>query len=166
VRHPWHIVSGPLAAVSEQVLDILSGVVIGLHLVSIHVPQQEGQRNFNPGIYVRDSETGLTAGTYRNTLGKQTFYVGETVTFHRFSITFGIATGYQRRTSVVACNPEQSLYWSRCYSTTRGAKTYLTPVVAPSVRLPQVFGATPRLSFMPGMAGTSNVFHLSVEGRF
>lgn len=147
-------------------MDFFSGFVIGLHLASVHVPRAEGQRNFNPGIYARHAETGLTAGTYRNTLGKQTFYLGETVSFHRFSVTLGIATGYQRRTSMVRCNPEQSVYWSRCSSTSRGTKAYLTPMVAPSVRLPEVFGATPRLSFMPGFAGTSNVFHLSVERQF
>lgn len=40
---------------------------VGLHLVSHHFPQRDYQNNTNPGIYVR-TESGLTAGIYRNTL--------------------------------------------------------------------------------------------------
>lgn len=143
-------------------LDILSGIVIGLHLASVHVPARDAQHNLNPGIYVRDQATGITAGTYRNTLGRQTFYVGETMNAGPFALTIGVASGYQRRD--VPCPAEEArFFYTTCFDRTGGVKTYLTPLLAPSVRLPAVFGVTPRLTFMPGLAGRGNVFHLSVE---
>lgn len=148
----------------------VSAQTVGLHLASVHVPAREGQRNFNPGIYIR-FDNGVTAGTYANTLGKQTVYAGWTYEFDYVSVTLGVATGYQRTvtTTPQSCSADQmyaglTSCWSEHKS--HGVKTLLTPMLAPSVRLPAVFGVTPRISFMPGLAGSSNVFHLSVEHSF
>jgi hypothetical protein len=147
---------------------------VGLHLVSIHVPAHEGQHNFNPGIYGR-LVNGVTLGTYLNTLGKQTFYGGYTVERGPFALTLGAASGYQRHETVTLgamkpCTLEQAAaYGGACMQqsqhtdTSPGTKAYLTPMLAPSVRLPDLFGIIPRVSYIPGLAGSSNVFHLSVE---
>ena len=147
---------------------------VGLHLVSVHIPAREGQHNFNPGIYVR-FDNGVTLGTYHNTLGKQTFYAGYTVEHGPFALTLGAASGYQRQETVTLgtmkpCTLEQAaanggacVQQSRHTDTSSGTKAYLTPMLAPSVRLPDVLGLVPRISYIPGLAGSSNVFHLSIE---
>jgi hypothetical protein len=150
----------------ELVLDLLSSIVFGVHLASIHIPAHEGQQNFNPGVYAR-MESGVTVGTYHNTLGKQTFYAGYTVERGPFALTPGLASGYQRSQYPAPCSKAQTAAGStHCWYTTPGSKTYLMPMLAPSVRLPAVLGVTPRVSYIPGLGGSSNVFHLSIEAKF
>jgi hypothetical protein len=147
---------------------------VGLHLVSIHVPAHKDQHNFNPGVYAR-FDNGATLGTYHNTLGKQTFYAGYTLERGPFSLTLGAANGYQRHETVTLgemkpCTLEQIVavggnckLQSRHADTSPGTKAYLTLMLAPSVRFPDMFGVIPRISYIPGLAGSSNVFHLSIE---
>jgi hypothetical protein len=120
----------------------------------------------------------VTLGTYYNTLGKQTFYVGYTVERGLFALTLGAASGYQRHETVTlgamkpctlaqaAANGGGCMQQSRQTETSSGTKAYLTLMLAPSVRLPDVFGIVPRISYIPGLAGSSNVFHLSMERTF
>jgi len=148
--------------------------VVGLHLASIHIPAHEDQHNFNPGIYAR-LDNGATLGTYHNTLGKQTFYAGYTLERGPFALTVGIANGYQRYETVTlgavkpctiqqaAANNGACMQQARHTETSPGTKAYLTLMLAPSVRLPDLFGIVPRISYIPGLAGSSNVFHLSIE---
>lgn len=148
--------------------------IVGLHLASIHVPARENQHNFNPGIFAR-LDNGVTLGTYHNTLGKQTFYAGYTLERRPFSLTLGTASGYQRHETVTlgavkpctiqqaAANNGACMQQARHTETPPGTKAYLTLMLAPSVRLPDFFGIVPRISYIPGLAGSSNVFHLSIE---
>jgi hypothetical protein len=70
---------------------------IGLHTVSWH-SGGNCMNNENPGAYVQ-VENGTTFGTYHNSCGRQTFYVGGEVLSHRFGPVEGsvfamAATGY------------------------------------------------------------------------
>ena len=144
-------------------LELLSGFVLGLHMTSAHIPMKEGYENFNPGIYARFA-SGVTVGTYANTLGKQTFYAGWTVERGPLALTIGFACGYQRTKTMGTCaHSGFQLFQATCQYDGRGTKAYLTPMLAPSVQLPEVRSVIPRLSYIPGLAGSSNVFHLSVE---
>ena len=135
---------------------------IGVHLVSVHVPARDYLQSFNPGIYVR-TESGLTAGVYRNSLGRTSVYAGFTIDSGRFSLTVGATTGYQKRQWFGTC-PDGNVE-AECWDGVTNA--VLLPVFSPSVRLPDVAGFTPRLSFIPGLgAGSANAVHLSVEKGF
>jgi hypothetical protein len=125
-------------------MDLLSNIVLGVHLASVHVPSYNEQQNFNPGLYAR-LENGVTIGSYRNTYNKTTVYAGYTTPeYYKISLTATLASGYQ-----------QEIH-----------KGYLTPVLAPSIRLPEVGTISPRITYIPGLAGKSNVFHLSLERKF
>ena len=110
--------------------------LIGLHLGSVH--RHEGMNNFNPGVYAR-WENGFTAGTYRNSMNRQTVYAGWT--WHdeddRFAVTLGGATGYSRK---------------------------VEPIIVPSVRV----GLTDTMSMRLALAACKNnpAIHLSIERRF
>ena len=147
-------------------MDLLDGFIIGLHLASVHVPAHDWQDNFNPGIYAQHVDTGITLGTYHNTLGRQTVYAGWTYNWGPASVTLGAATGYKKETKEVPCSAEWAKYYSRCTMTLGQSKSALVPMLAPSVKLPTVLGVTPRVSFIPGLAGSANVFHLSIEKTF
>jgi hypothetical protein len=141
-------------------LDLLTGLTIGLHLVSAHVPAQDWHNNVNPGVYVTTPD-GYTAGVYRNTLDRTTFYAGRAFTYGAFSLALGVASGYQRIEYTGACKaggigtPRKPCY----EGFSRGA---LSPMIVPSAKLGPV-----RLSFVPGFANVgSSVFHLSVEHTF
>jgi hypothetical protein len=118
---------------------------VGLHLVSHHFPERPGQRNFNPGVYVRTAD-GWTAGYYRNTLGRNSVYAGYTLE-HSFTsylsvgVTAGAVTGYRLNDDGYGV-----------------AKSALTPMLAPSVKV-----GPARLSFIPGIGVSASVVHLSVE---
>lgn len=147
-------------------MDLLDGFIIGLHLASVHVPAHDWQDNFNPGIYAEHVDTGITLGTYHNTLGRQTVYAGWTYNWGPASLTLGAATGYRKETQEVPCNAEPAKHYTRCTMTLGTGRGALVPVIAPSVKLPAVLGVTPRVSFIPGAAGSANVFHLSIEAKF
>lgn len=147
-------------------LDLLAGVTLGVHLASAHIPARSYEHNFNPGIYARDEASGVTLGTYHNSLGRQTFYVADTIGSGPLNITLGVATGYKRHVQYGQQCPPEITGYKACYIQSPGRKAYLAPIVAPSVTLPEIGGMTPRLTYLPGSAGSSNVFHLSVEHKF
>lgn len=137
-------------------ISLLTGAIIGLHLVSTHIPARDHQNNVNPGVYV-ELANGFTAGAYRNTLSRTSVYAGWTFT-HDFgpaavSLTVGAITGYQRKT-------ERGL--TQGYS-----RAPLTPMAAPSVRVQVGHGYAARVTFIPGISAIgSSVVHLSVERQF
>lgn len=139
-----------------------NAATFGLHLASVHVPSRDYQRNVNPGLYVR-LDSGITAGVYRNTLGRTTVYGGYTFEWGPFGLTLGAATGYQKHAVPVPC---ERAHYVGCTRIDGVSNAVLVPMVAPSVRLPEVAGLTPRLSIIPGLAGSANVLHLSVERSF
>ena len=158
--------------------DAKADTTVGLHLASHHFPSYDYQQNFNPGVYVR-FDNGLTAGGYRNTIGRNSFYVGYTLEGKEtpFALTVGAITGYQKRSTVtqvvtpIPCPDPASMI--RCseghpettwMGTSKGAVTLM---FAPSIRLPEVLGVTPRVSVVPRLgAGSSTVVHLSIERGF
>ena len=134
-----------LASFLLAALPCLAQSTVGVDIASIHLPARSWDNDFNPGAYIKLAN-GITAGGYYNSLRRPSFYVGYTADWKMFSLTAGVITGYQRRDD-------------------RGfSNGYLTPMLAPSVRLPfEIFSITPRISYIPGLAGSSNVFHLSLE---
>lgn len=136
---------------------------MGLHLASVHIPARDYQHNVNPGLYVKADTTWLpvTVGAYRNTLGRNSVYLAGVLERGPFALAVGAVTGYQRKTEAVAC---QSPYANVCTRSMGVSSGLLALMFAPSVRLPTIGGATPRLSIIPSLGrGTSTVLHLSVE---
>jgi len=156
------------------------GLKLGVHLASVHLPAKDGQNNDNVGLYVR-TESGLTAGAYRNTLRRTSLYVGETFTLGPVDVLVGVASGYQRKCTDTLVQvgvtygdpypgripgPPQPVYENRheCTGFSRG---WLTPVLAPSIALPfALLGSTPRLWCLYGAGKHSSVLHLSTEWSF
>jgi len=75
---------------------------IGLHLASVHsnTNPKHPPNNVNPGVYVETTE-GWTAGTYRNSQYRQSFYAGRTLDLDlapviTASLTLGAITGYRQ----------------------------------------------------------------------
>lgn len=116
--------------------------VVGVHLVSHHIPTRSDQNNLNLGAYVR-TENGITLGAYRNTLSRTSVYAGLTLERGPFALTAGAVTGYRKDDR------------GRGFS-----KSALTPMLAPSVR----WGSA-RLSFIPGVGVSPSVLHLSLEAE-
>lgn len=160
-------------------IDILTGLTIGLHVASVHVPAHDGQNNFNPGIYVKH-ESGWAGGVYRNTIKRTTFWGGYELSHGPLSLTLGVASGYDIRKTTGPC-PATAVVEvdTHSRSSTRPGKPEmcewrsgfskhkLTPLIAPSVALPTVLEATPRITWVPGIKGrSSNVLHLSIERTF
>lgn len=80
----------------------LSACVLGLHLLSAHV--SPGYETVTPGAYVQ-CPSGLTAGAYRNSLGRPSVYAGHT--WHRgpFALSAIALTGYPLAPIVPALVP-------------------------------------------------------------
>jgi len=157
------------------VADLLDGLVLGLHLVSMHVPANDGLNNNNPGIYVRH-EAGWTAGMYYNSLERISVYGAYTFTTEvvspklPLSLTVGAITGYQRRKETFDCKhgEDRGRTGSRCYRIVGYSSAPVTAMVAPSLAFPAVELATgflPRLSYIPsvGVGNEFTVLHLSIE---
>ncbi len=113
-----------------------SAGTIGLHIASQHFPAKR-YNNSNPGIYYRTDE-GWTAGTYRNSIRRQSVYAGYTWKFGRLDVTTAAVTGYQDT---------------------------LQPLLVPSLSLFTYKGVTPRLAYIPRVEKKigSHVLHLMVE---
>jgi hypothetical protein len=157
--------------------ELLHGLVIGLHLVSAHVPEAKYTNNENPGVFVR-TESGWTAGIYRNSLKRTSVYGGFTFTTDAvailpLSLTVGVVSGYKKRrveTSCAALGISSVPFSDVCFHYEGNSRTNASLMLSPSVALPaaqQYIGVVPRLSYIPNI-GTSrfSVFHLSVEKAF
>ena len=73
---------------------MLEGLIIGLHLVSHHAPEYVDQNNRNFGAFII-TESGLTAGFYRNTLRRTSLYVGHYAQWQHVTLRVGAITGYR-----------------------------------------------------------------------
>lgn len=124
--------------------------VVGIHAHSLHVPAKDADNNSNWGLYGRTAD-GLTFGGYRNTLRRNSFYLGQSFDLiGPVDITLGAITGYKVK---------DGQGWSRNYLAPLAAISYAPPV--------QILGATPRATLVPGhLLKSRSVFHLSVETRF
>ena len=109
---------------------------VGVHIGSWH--SEPGFNNVNPGVYV--NHNGWTAGTYWNSLRKQSVYAGYTFEYKMFGLTVGAITGY----------PSPVL-----------------PLVVPSVKFASPFGGSMRVLYIPYIKQTgAHVLHLTQEWRF
>lgn len=128
-----------VAAVFLLLSNVAHANTYGLHVGSHHFPN-EGRNNFNPGAYVK-FDNGATFGGYRNTINKATFYAGYSVEFGPLGVSLLAATGYKELTGYT-----------------------ITPMIVPSLKLPSVWGVSPRLSYIPkAEKAKSHVLHLSIE---
>lgn len=143
--------------------------VVGMHLYSVHVPAETYQNNENLGLYVRTAG-GWTAGAYRNTLRRTSVYGGYTFSYQRYSLTVGAISGYQRKWERVPTGPngkcDNGTGFRWCDAQVGASRGAFTLLLAPSVALPVVWGATPRVSYVPGLAGSANVVHFSMEKSY
>lgn len=116
---------------------------VGLHIGSQHIDAEQKFNNFNPGVYV--VHNGWTAGTYYNSIKRQSYYVGHTFEYRMgrasAALTIGGITGY--RYGPVA------------------------PLLAPSVRIGLSGGYGLRLFYLPKVKYTgAHVVHLAIERKF
>lgn len=125
---------------------------VGLHLGSAHFPARDYQNNVNPGVYVR-LDGGATFGIYHNTIRRTSVYAGWTWEAGPLALTAGVVTGYKRH-----CDAQ-----GVCYGSSRHS---VMPMLSPSVRLPEIAGYAPRISYIPSIGASSSVLHLSVERQF
>lgn len=151
--------------------DFLTPVVIGLHLVSVHLPAEPWQNNVNPGVYVR-SASGLTVGAYRNTLSRPSIYIAQSFELApeglaplRFALTVGVVSGYRIKRVDQPCPPGTRPDHA-CYTLEGLTNAHLLPMLTPSVSMPLGGSNSLRLSFIPSLASRSSVFHLSAEHSF
>jgi hypothetical protein len=154
-----------------------SEAIVGVHLASRHVPQQEGQNNANTGLYVRYNNFQI--GGYRNTLKRDTIYAGYTLKAGQFDLMLALASGYNRKCSQEVTPISQgNIHKNYQGVTEKGGTMYLiseecsgygkyklAPIVTISYALPEVAGTIPRVSFVPGTGLSSSVVHLSVEWK-
>jgi hypothetical protein len=161
------------ACLGFAALECRSEVVVGVHFGSVHVPAKDMQNNANLGLYVRVDS--WSAGAYRNTLNRATFYAaGHYPLGHGFEATLGLASGYSKRcsdsTEVITTQQEKdgmtytqktNVTATTCRGFSRGALTPLAGITySPAV---EVMGAKPRVWFSPGFGKSSSVVHLSLE---
>lgn len=153
----WLLVIAACLAFSA---DYSRAQVVGLHLGSQHTNDPHGlANNLNPGLYVRFNN-GVTAGFYKNSIHKDTFYAGWTAPeFYRVSFTFGGASGYRND----------------------GQAFNLIPIIVPSIRIFTYDGDTKSFDGDQNKVGTvsfrmtvipriysegQDIFHFMVERRF
>lgn len=144
-------------------IDLLTGITIGLHVASVHLPQADYLHDINPGVYATTTQ-GITAGVYRNSFQRRSYYLGYTLNYGPFSLTAGGITGYQMK-NVPCIGDRAGKGYTYCYDgNSRGAVGLL---VAPSVRLPTFAAITPRVTLLPQFTAKGHtVIHLSIEHKF
>ena len=144
--------------------ELFQGIVLGLHLMSAHIPATSGDNNFNLGVYAKTAE-GWTAGAYRNTLNRNSVYFGKTWAHGPASLTVAAVTGYQARWSPVTCESIGHPDWTDCWHQSAGSRGAVTLLVTPSLALPAIGDFTPRLSYIPKVPGLTpaHVLHFSIE---
>lgn len=131
-----------------------AALVIGAHIYTVHFGRDDapvGYRNQDttPGLYLR-TESGLTAGIARNSLGRASVYLGQTWSTDdgRWSLTVGAITGYQYQTirgQHVCRHGYTHTAAAPCEFKHGKTNAVLRPLVAPSFALPAIGGITPRI---------------------
>jgi hypothetical protein len=132
---------------------MLESLVIGLHLISAHVPERPWHNDKNWGAYVETS--GIAVGTYKNSLlGSRSYYVARRLDiWGPVSLHLGAISGYQVRYL-------ESLHGEPYNGTIGTSQRKINPILAPSLK----FDAIPlRLFVIPPAGKGSTVFHLTLE---
>jgi hypothetical protein len=166
-----NLVLSLLAALAFTAQADLLPTVVGAHLVSYHVerggssdPGDKGWNNKNPGIYAR-WRNGLTLGAYRNSLFKNSVYLGWTVSdsADRLALTLGAVSGYDKMTD--GPGDYQAV---RCDSTngcrTVNLKSVIVPLFVPSVRIGITNHLSARFSVL-AIPQHPAALHLSLEWK-
>lgn len=152
--------------------------VIGLHLLSMHAQPTDGweteYRTSTPGVYVKAPVGVLggdvTAGIFRNSIGRTSVYLGQTWTTAdgRWSLLVGGVTGYERREWVgknESCERHgrhiDDGQW--CQVSSGQGRSRIQPMLVPSYAAPAMWGMTPRISV--ALSGVP-ALHLSLEESF
>lgn len=91
------VIYGLVAALVFLAARPAQAQTLGLHVATWH--DRSGYNNINPGVYVR-TDSGFTAGAYRNSIRKPSVHAGYTwakpTSFGDISLTAGAVTGYDR----------------------------------------------------------------------
>lgn len=150
---------------------------VGLHLATWH--SDRTLNNVNPGLYVQTD--GWVAGMYRNSIKRLSIHVGRQFETSGsapvgLGLYVGVVSGYQRQvTRRTWCSTapmgqdeqpcRDGLYENWQDEVSGNSKTWLAPMVSPSVRISLGGGISARLAglFKPG---GSRAVHLSVERHF
>lgn len=155
-------------------LSTAAALVIGLHAYTHHA--NKAMDDNTPGIYAVAPGVGvlggsLTAGAYRNSIGRPSVYVGQTWEYGRYGLTVAAVTGYTIKTRYGqdVCRPGYiSVPENPCRLDSAGhTRHLLAPLVAPSISFPEAvpyIGVAPRLSLV-GLKGGAAV-HLSLEWQW
>jgi hypothetical protein len=115
--------------------------VVGLHLVSYHAEKggssssgDRGWNNRNLGVYAR-WDNGATIGTFKNSLYRQSAYLGWTVSDYSntVSLTLGAISGYDKITSGMGDHQDIRCDKSGCRLV--NLKSVILPLIVPSVRI-------------------------------
>ena len=131
-------------------IDLITGAIIGLHLVTVHVPEDSALQGINPGVYYVHS-SGVSGGVYHNSYNRTSVYGGYSFTYAlgddaKLGLLVGAVSGYR--------GPEAPNW--------HGA----APLVVPSVAV-RAWGTNwVRLAVVPGVGGGCTAVHLSVEHQF
>lgn len=140
---------------------------LGIQTASWHdrnQPSGELYRTATPGLYLRTS-SGWTVGAYSNSIGRLSVHTGYTATValtERLSagLYVGAVTGYQRRTTRTEwCSTQpggsdaqpcrDGLYLNWVTTETGGSKTYIAPLVVPSVAIALTDSVALRINVLP-----------------
>lgn len=143
----------------------VASLVIGAHVYTAHAPGHDGPalQDFNPGLYAR-TESGLTFGAVRNSLGRPSLYLAQTweTQDKRFALTVGAISGYQYRRiegQRVCRAGYVHAEANPCYYMHGKTNAVLRPLIAPSIALPAIGGVTPRVSLL------GKGVHFSIEAK-
>lgn len=151
---------------------MIEGLVLGLHLFSQHAPAKENQNNSNLGIYAR-TQDGWTAGVYRNTHERNSFYLGNMMIYQPrpnldLALTIGVVNGYKKRQVPITCEEavqkshnQMFAHMESCFQQRGFSEHEWTLLAAPSIRYEFV-----RFSHIPRIGEHSAVYHLAVEKKF
>jgi hypothetical protein len=144
--------------------------VVGLHLRSVHADNGKapagsyGWNDNNAGAYAR-WRNGFTVGAFRNSLDRNSAYVGWTLSDNadRFSVTLAALSGYDKLTD--GPGDHQAVRCDKANGCRRVAlQRVILPVIVPSVRLGLTNHLSARISAI-APPGQPAAVHFSLEWK-
>lgn len=167
---------------------LLEGLVIGVHLVSVH--SVDHMNNNNPGLFVR-APAGVTLGFYENSTSGTRYAGGDRArqidyysgswrkrisTYaawtaetpgRTFALTVGVVSGYGRRRQEICV--ETNAFGCIDRETLQKVDAVI-PLIYPSVRVPLTTSISARVAYSYLPSGSAprpmHVGHLMLEWRF
>jgi len=131
-------------------MGCLSVAVIGLNLLSMHIPQN-GFNDSTQGVYVRN-ECGYQVGVFKNSEGRTSFHASKVFESKRFFLSMGVVSGYKGYVK----NDSWKDYYIRPLNQARGLKVFIYPGIKYKFL---------RVGYIPKVKkySKSHTLHLSVE---